>query len=313
MKSNFSKSFQSPFKAQFTSFLEFKRSLGRKYAKVDGILRNLDRFLVRNYPELNELSLPVLERWAVENSHLHPSTKNLQLGIIREFCLYRRRFNPSTFVPDKTNTGSMWPLKVPRFLPYIYSKEEIRKLLITARQLPTTSRYPLRDKTSFMALLLLYATGMRISEVAALRVSDINWLEGTLLIREAKFNKSRLIPLNQEVISHLKEYIKHIRCLPVSPSENIPLFQKGDGQGYTLRGIEDNLRKVLKISGIKRPGKGTPRIHDLRHTFAVHRVADWYETGADVQNLLPRLATYMGHKCLLSTQYSELLTRVILI
>jgi len=296
--------FNGPLAEDMRSYLELKRSLGMKSSGIESNLRSLDDFLVRNHAQIEDISAAVLGAWLAEPGNLAPATRTTRLSTVRQFCLFRRRIEPAAYVPDRHRDRMLWPVRVPRFRPYIFTTDEVKRLLGAALELPARNSAPHRPQTLFTLLLLLYTTGLRLSEATGLRVGDVDWSEATLLIRDTKFFKARLVPLAPDVLSKLREYHTLLRVPRRRSSATLPFFQKQPGAGYATSTISRATRAILRAAGLKPPtGRVGPRAHDLRHTLAVHCVARWYAEGRDVQNLLPRLATYMGHKDLLSTQY----------
>ena len=305
--------FQSSLAEDMRSYLDLKRSLGMKATGIEKNLRLLDRFLVRRYPHIEDLSLPVLDAWLTENPEIQAGTRVLRLSITRQFCLYRRRTNAEVFVPDRHRNPALWPVRVPRHTPYIFTNGEVKRLLAAALDLQPYLGNPHRPQTFFNLLLLLYATGLRISEAHALRVGDVDWYEGTLLIRESKFFKTRIVPVSSDVLSSLRSYQALLDLPRGVAALALPFFQKGGNHAYTIGGLRGVGIQLLRNAGLKPPfGNVGPRLHDLRFTFAVRCIERWYAKGRDVQNLLPRLATYMGHKDIASTQYYITMTTEIL-
>ncbi len=301
-----SRPFRSRLAKDFASHLDLRRALGRKYYNAEATLRRLDRFLAQRVPRARDLTLPVLEAWFATQPELRPQSRVAYLRIIRQFCLHRRRTVPDAFVPDRFQHPSIWPGRPAPRLPVVFTEQQVRELLRAALALPPSRGNPERGRTFFTLLLLLYATGMRISEAIGLSVSDIDFSAGTLLVRESKFFKTRLVPAATDVLQHLQI---HVRASPPGPAQ--PVFQTG-GHRYTHQYAGDVGRELLRTCGFK-SGRGRvgPRVHDLRRTFAVHRIARWYADGAEVQSLLPALATYMGHKGIESTQHYATITGAI--
>jgi integrase len=295
------------------SYVELKRSVGFKAQVIEKNLRLLDRFLVRQHRDAEDLSLPILEAWLGDPPGLKPATRALRLTTVRQFCLYRQRTQPSVYVPDRQNAWKIWPARLPRFRPHIFTTDEVKRLLRAALELRPYRSNPHRPRTFFNFVLLLYATGLRISEAHALRVGDVNWSDGTLLIRESKFFKTRLVPLWPDVLASLREYHSLLDLPRRESTLDLPFFQKRQGRGYSLEGLREVGIQLLRATGLKpAAGHSGPRIHDLRHTFAVRCIERWYTEGRDVQNLLPRLATYMGHGNFNATQYYVTITSSIL-
>jgi integrase/recombinase XerD len=215
---------------------------------------------------------------------------------------------PNAFVPDRIRHRWLWPQHVTRCVPNILSKEQVRELLRAALALPDRRR----PRTFFTLLLLLYTAGLRLSEAVRLRVGDIDFTAGTLLIRETKFFKTRLVPLAADVLHQLQQHVRALRLPRMPASLDQPLFQH-DGRPYSIAHVAGAGRQLLRASGLKPArGRAGPHLHCLRHSFAVHRIAKWYAEGMDVQAHLPALATYMGHTGIASTQYYVTVTAEIL-
>lgn len=150
-------------------------------------------------------------------------------------------------------------------------------------------------------LLLLYGTGMRIGEALRLHCGDVDLGNGILTVRGTKFYKSRLVPLGADVHAHLRVYL----ALPGRVDrDDEPLFQSRLHRQVPRQVVEKRFRLLCNLAGVRREERRPyqPRIHDLRHTFAVHRLTEWYRKGDDAQALLPALSTYLGHVELHSTQ-----------
>jgi integrase len=207
----------------------------------------------------------------------------------------------------------LWPTALPKFVPHIFTVEELRQTLQGALNLRPRGSNTQRPRTFFTLLLVLYATGLRISEAQALRIGDVNLEDGTLLIRESKFFKARVVPVSDDLRTNLRDYLARLDVPRTNAAATSPLFQKGRGRGYSLAGLQTAGTQILRDAGVKpRSGRVGPRLHDLRHTFAVRCIERWYADGSDVQNLLPRLATYMGHGDISATLHYITITQEIL-
>jgi site-specific recombinase XerD len=158
-------------------------------------------------------------------------------------------------------------------------------------------------------VLLLYGAGLRLGEALALNLSDLDLEQSFLRVRQSKFYKSRLVPFGEDLTRVLRLYRRHRdRRHPRDPDS--PVFCLRDGRRAKHKIIERTFRRLCLMASVWREGSSRrqPRLHDLRHTAAVHRLIHWYRTGADLQRLLPRLATYLGHKDLSGTQHYLTLT-----
>jgi integrase len=205
------------------------------------------------------------------------------------------------------------PKALPRFMPYIYTQEELQRLI------HATYRYQriantMEPVTARAILLVLYGAGMRVSEALALNVGDVDLREGVLQIRRTKFFKERLVPIGSGLLKALVEYTERPGRKVGRRGGGMPFLASRTGNRLcqaTVQGAFERIRreaKVLRHNG----GRFQPRLHDLRHTFAVNCLTEWYRAGADVQKLLPYLSTYLGHKHLSGTVFYLSMTRELL-
>lgn len=180
--------------------------------------------------------------------------------------------------------------------PYIYSIEELRRLL-DATGILNTPMSPLQSATFRTLLLTLYGTGLRIGEALVLTIADFSPADRLLVVRVSKFFKTRLVPLGPPLSDQLQAYLLSRRLLPKPFGENSALFSTRTGAALSYDRVKTIFPRLKEHADIHRLDGTTfgPRIHDLRHTFAVHRLEQWYQEGADVQRMLPQLATYLGH------------------
>jgi integrase/recombinase XerD len=203
---------------------------------------------------------------------------------------------------DRSPLPRAVPKPPPPFVPYIYSQDELQRLLSAAESFQHV-RAKMETQTCRTLLLLLYGAGLRISEALSLTLLDVDVASAVLTIRESKFYKSRWVPIGPKLAHTLASY-QSFR-LPQHPSQTAsPFLVSRSGQQLTVSIAERTFRKLCVDAGIVR-GDGAryqPRLHDLRHTAAVHRLVSWYCAGADVQKLLPQLATYLGHVHIAATQ-----------
>ncbi len=154
-------------------------------------------------------------------------------------------------------------------------------------------------------IALLHTTGMRCGELLRLTAGDYDAKEGTLLVRDSKFHKSRVLPLHHDMVNEIDRHLQLRRKLHLSMSPETPLIwnSRGGGRHYTPTGLQGNLKILLNQCNIRTAQGRLPRIHDFRHGFAVNALLRWYRTGSDVGARLPFLATYLGHVSIASTYY----------
>jgi site-specific recombinase XerD len=195
------------------------------------------------------------------------------------------------------------PKNPPALVPYIYSRAEIRRLLDSASQYRKQGLH-LELETFRTILLLLYAAGLRISEAVSLDVGDADLPNAILTVRETKFYKTRFVPLGSELCREMATYAERTVEIHGRRAEQQPFFVDRHGVRLRIPTVRQAFDELRRTAGVKRDdgGRYQPRLHDLRHSFAVHRLTDWYQAGADVQKLLPCLSTYLGHHSIVATQ-----------
>ncbi len=236
-----------------------------------------------------------------------PVTTNLHVkfDVLRGFYRYllTRGYVASSPLPTHV------PRKPERLIPHIFTREEIRQLLRAAQERQWRGR-KLDAETMRTLLLLLYGAGLRISEALRLTLADLDIPERLLTIRETKFYKTRLVPLNSDLCQLLESYLAARRGHGhPKPPESFLLVTR-HSLPVTVQLAEDSFKRLCREVRVRRLDRGrfVPRLHDLRHSFAVHRLTACYREGGDVQRLLPQLSTYLGHVDIRSTQHYLTLT-----
>jgi integrase len=280
-------------------YLALKTALGRQYSLERRALESLDAFL--HGEGAADLTPERFSRWTRTLHHLTPTVRRNRLRFVRNLCLYRRRTEPACFVPDLAT----FPAPHQPRAPYIFTADEIARLIHGTHELTATPQSPLRAQIFRVALVLLYTTGLRRGELLRLTVGDYDPGEQLLHIRASKFHKSRLVPLSPEVAHEVDYYLALRRRRGPAVAAEAPLVAHGATRlrPYTGVGLTAGVRALFRRLTIRTADGRLPRIHDLRHTFAVHALLRWYRAGADVQAKLPVLATYMGHVSIVSTAY----------
>ena len=200
------------------------------------------------------------------------------------------------------------PTTIPKhptpYVAYIYTPKELNLLLEAADTLETTHCHI--EGLSFRTLLLLlFNTGLRIGEALSLTIADVSFSEDLLIIRDSKFGKSRFVPIDHRLGVVLQKYAEMKHAANNSQNQHSAFFVKRNGLPPTLCCVETTFRRLCNFCGIRREdgARYQPRLHDIRHSFAISRLLDWYKNGYDVQRLLPHLATYLGHLDISSTQH----------
>ena len=195
------------------------------------------------------------------------------------------------------------PKPPPPFIPYIYTVDELKRLLAATDTLQT-SLSPLLALTMRSLLLLLYGTGMRIGEALSLTLQNVDLENRLLTVRDSKFFKTRLVPIGPRLTTVLADYLSRRNQVPLPDGEASAFLATRTGLHLDYKRVNKLFCRLRKVAEIRREDtvRYQPRIHDIRHAAAVHRVIAWYRAGMDVQRLLPQLATYLGHVDVASTQ-----------
>lgn len=291
------RSFTSTVGRDISAYIALKRALGRGFAGETAILADLDRFLVQRSCDLSAKSFAA---WCLTFGRLTPTVRRNWMRIARNLCLYRRRHDPRCFVPDPTG----FPAPHAPARPYIFTEDDIARLLRATAALSPNSTSPLYAEGMRLAVVLLYTAGLRRGELVRLVLSDYDPAARTILIRASKFHKSRVVALSTDAVRELDRFLAARR--PLSRAADAPVlvtWRRSGVRAYSDGGLGMALRRLFGLAGVRTAGHRTPRVHDLRHTYAVHALLRWYRQGVDVQAKLPALATAMGHVSIASTAY----------
>ena len=252
----------------------FGRALGAKTRLGDIRPRHVDAFLGRTRP----VTITWHDKFRRLRSFFHYATSRGYLA--------------------KAPLPTVIPKRPPPFVPYIFAREELCRLfqVIDGDQRKSCLEPP----TMHALILLLYGAGLRLREAVNLTCSDVDLHEAILTIRNTKFGKTRLVPFGPHLGQSLTRYAARAKA----PRADAPFFTTRMGARVKPDTLQHNFRILCNRAGIRRTDGANeqPRLHDLRHTFAVHRLTSWYQQGADVQRLLQHLSVYLGHVHIRHTQ-----------
>lgn len=282
------------------AYLAHWRALGRRYRQDQWLLHTL----VRELPLLghDDLSAEGFQHWLANRKQCHPNTRRKWAQLLRHFCVWRRRIDPDCFVPGTELICRAQPYVT----PVILGDRQVARMLAAADALEPSPNSPLRPATMRLAVVLLYTTGLRLGELQRLALGDVEDGGSVLHVRESKFHRSRLLPLSASTRSELLDYRVRRAEVGFGTQPTAPLLctrARGRMKPYSISGLQHGLNRLLRGPGICADEAQRPRVHDLRHSFAVQALARWYRQGADVQAQLPKLAMYMGHVSIESTAY----------
>lgn len=272
-------------------FVAYKRALNRKFRTEEAALRLLARSLdAAGITTVAAITTADVDRFLASRPRTRPRSYNHLLGVLRRFFAWLVTQGLLETVPvtasPRRNTAQR--------LPYIFTLPQARRLIETARQLPDRPRGQHRGLIYSTVYSLLYGLGLRVGEVARLQVGDLDRTRGVLLIRQTKFAKDRLVPFGPAMGTRLEHYLAARFSAP--PGAEAPLFSFTAGQPVNPDTISLAFHALLpKLDLESRPGVAAPRLHDLRHSFAVGTLLRWYREGVDPNARLFHLATFLGH------------------
>jgi integrase len=274
------------------SYIELRRSLGYSFKPQAGILHALAR-----YVESKQLDGPFTRDMALNFVLSIEGAANgraVRHGVLRRFCEYLAVYDARTEALDPRALPRSRVIPPPRIL----SDGELASLMAACSRLSPTA--PHRGRTLTMLVGLLASTGLRSGEGIRLDRADVDLVSGVLEIRKSKFRKDRLVPVHATTLVALREYVRHRDAAFPAPKDGA-FFLSSRGRRLSTTALYVAFGAACGLAGLD---KGRPlRPHDLRHRFAVTRLAAWHRDNADVQALLPVLASYLGHTCYTDTAY----------
>jgi integrase/recombinase XerD len=274
-------------KKHLTNYLTLRRSLGYKLEESGKLLNRFISFLEERGARTITAELAV--EWALLPKNVQPIHWSQRLGMVRSFSQYLISYIPKTEVPD---SKLLWA-KTKRSVPYFYSEEQVTQVLNACFNEQSNG---LRHLTFYTLFGLLSVTGCRISELINLSINDVNLKTSIITIRGAKFGKSRYIPVSLSTKKKLDAYSNH-RTAFIKESSKENFFLSEQGKPLTVNYVEVFYVRLSKKIGLRnKDDSHGPRIHDFRHTFAIKCLINCYKENADVNQVIPLLATYLGHK-----------------
>jgi site-specific recombinase XerD len=273
------------------AFVQYKQAMGCRYHTEAAALRLLDQYLAqRRVLTLDRLDSRVMDDFFASRPRPRPRSYNHLVGVTRRFFDWAAMQGLLEHNPVKTAARRVGGQRI----PYLFNLDDARRLLDVARAMPTRPKAPHRALVYETIFALLYGLGLRVGEVTRLVVGDVDLERATLEIRASKFYKSRLVPFGPHMGERLAHYVR--QRFGTQPDHQAPLFSfttRGAVQEGTISQTFHALLPHLKLK--VPPGVCAPRLHDLRHAFAVGTLLRWYRSGVDPQTRLLHLATFLGH------------------
>jgi integrase len=299
--------FESVFAFHFNSFLKMKETMGFGLVKFKTILKEFDRFFIAHNVADLCITQSLLSEWSKTQVNVSCRTLYDKYSIISQFCKYMCHTGYVCYVP-----------RLPRrqfvgYIPYIFTQEQMLQFFTTCDALVMTSRNMDCILFALPSLYrLLYSTGVRISEAISLKNEDVDFKRQCIIIKKTKNQQQRLIPLNSSMLQTMLQYKEARDSMPLKNKiePNSFFFISPSGRPLTQGTVYNWFKVILRKCGIPHVGKNHgPRVHDIRHTCAVHSLIKQVKSGADIYCVLPVISVFLGHKTIKGTEKYVRLTQ----
>jgi integrase len=280
--------YNSIFATDIDEYVLLKRATGLYFKGEAAVLRQFDRFCIEKNISKLAIDQSFIVEWLSPRLNEKTSTRTGRISTLKGFIEFMNRKYCNIIV---------WPpifrycTNTEEFVPYIFTHKEIASIFKAANELPIVPRT--QFNIIFPAILrVMYGCGLRISETLSLQNQDVDLITGVLTVRHSKFDNNRLVPISKSLQEYLTQYKIALKC-----SSTCQFFFPNQKElPYSTRTVYDKFRSVLWAAGISHGGRGKgPRVHDLRHTFAVHSLQKCEQNGIDTYVFLPILSAYLGH------------------
>lgn len=292
--------FESILGELITGYINEKRAVGYKYQKGASLLKQFDTLVTKDNLVKMELPKELVLLWTKKRPNETVSTRIGRISIVRGLATYMVRLGYEAYIfPPAAISIDRYP-----YVPYIFSENEMKSIFTVCDNYPVSSFSSNRHLILPLLFRILYGGGLRISEALNLKFKDFDLNQGTLFIRDTKFGKERIIPMADTLIERCRLYVDTIHSCK---DRGTFFFASPYGGRYKESTIYKLFRDILWKAGISHSGRG-PRLHDIRHSFAVHCLKKWVLNEEDITNLLPYLSAFMGHVDLRGTQHYLRLT-----
>jgi len=280
------------------AYIGEKRSLGLKFEKEAQVLRRVVALQMQLDRGTSLLSRKTVQTWIKKTPWESEVNRNHRIGIVRGLGKYMVRMGHTAYVvPDR-----FAPVQEYVYVPYIFSDKELGLLLsnIDALCKNTTSEHA--SLVFSLLFRMLVGCGLRITEALSIKKQDVDLENGTLLLLNTKDKKERIVPMADSLCKACRKYAYRIQFVQ-GADESPYFFPNPEGKAYAACSAYSRFRQALWLAGISHGGRGKgPRLHDLRHTFAVRVLNKWVREGKNLTTALPYLSVYMGHVGLKATQ-----------
>lgn len=307
---NYSYLFAGRFSASCKKFIDYKRSLGFKICEpYCHRLWEMDKYFSEYLPEDKELSITkdMVEVYVALRENESVKTQHLRMSTVRQFALFMNRIGYNFYVYPET---AFVQIKED-FIPYILTHDEVGKLAEVVDQILYSPRYPRQHLVYPMLFRMLYGCGLRLNEALSLKVQDLDMVQGLIFLSNTKNQGQRLVPMSDSLQRYCRKYILAMEFGEGYDGYFFPSGYRNSNSTDHLSGTAAyfRLRGFMNQAGIYKEDGKPPRVHDLRHTFAVHSLEKMVSEGRDIYCALPTLSTYLGHRGIESTEKYLRLTK----
>lgn len=288
--------YQSGLAEQINAFIEEKRTLGCKYEKEAKTFWTMDRFLLSQGVCSPVLTKEVVEKWIEKRPNEKRKNQKWRLNFTKRFAEYLQRMGYEAYSPEYSISSR----DDTDFVPYIFTNDELSKIISYFENMKPSRQYPNAHIVFPLLFKTLICCGLRAGEAAKLKVKDVDIIEGVLIIRDAKHDKQRSVPLSESLWAEYEQYFVTVHK---ASSDDDYFFPNARRNFHHTNIIYDRFREALWHCGIEHKGRGYgPRVHDLRHTYAVRAMQKLKISKGDIVTALPYLSAYLGHYNVSKTQ-----------
>jgi len=287
--------YTGPLKDHLQNYVDLKRAIGYKFDEEASCLKRFDRFILEKYPEMTALTKETVLDWCSKKAYEAQANQCFRASLIRRFGAYLDSIGIKSYILPKAYYS-----KGKQYTPYIYTVAELTKLFVEIDKCRCSYQCPYRHQIMPVIFRMIYMCGLKSSEARFLKVADVDLEHGILTINQSKNDNSRLVPMPDSLTERCRNFSKEVHLLSGAEDYYFPTLE-----GKPMKGaLYQNFRSFLWRAGISHGGRGRgPRIHDFRHTYAVHCLKKWAEEEKDLTAYLPILKTYMGHDSFQETAY----------
>lgn len=293
--------YKGPFKNHIKNYIELKQAIGYKYIANAESLCRFDRFTVEKYPKATTFTKEIVFEWCKKKTYETQANQNKRASNMREFGKHLDSIEIKSYILPKGFFS-----KDKQYVLHIYTIDELAKFFAETNRCKYCYECPYRHHIMPVIFRMIYMCGLRVSEVRLLKVADVDLENGVLIINQSKKDNSRLVSMSATLTRLCRSFTKKIHVHSLPESYYFPALH---GKPMRLCNLYNNFRRFLWRAKISHGGRGSgPRIHDFRHTYAVHCLKKWAEQEKDLTAYLPILKTYMGHDSFYETAYYLRLT-----